>query len=266
MSILKSVLFFILFLAVAAGAFYGVAEPQNTLISSVGPMQLTAGGAGLSLFQGSTGQYYDFSPFKDTVTFQNTTTNALVTAQDIQSTGYKTSLKVPFIQNLWETFLFYTGADTPSMRFLTGKNITYSSTIKANKLIVTRTIQGEKNPITKTDMTITFHAMDFVFDRTGNLYNYVDPGTQSFFEQTYNKTLTPQLNDTSITVMGNIVFIYNPKIAAVMAIQTVGNQTITVDRNEKVIRISETPKVKNNIYQDSLQVTVLNTPKEAFNL
>lgn len=266
MSILKSLLFFILFLGICLGAFYGVTEPKNTLVSSVGPMQITTAGNGLTLFQDTKGQYYNFSPFTDTVTYQNASESALITSEDIKSPGYKTSLHLTFAQNILETLKSYAGITTPHIEFQTDKRISYSSSVLANKLTVKRTVFGENKSILKSDMTLSFNSVDFVFDRAGNSYNYVDPAMQSLFEQTFGRSLTPKLEDTSTTVLGNIVFIYSPKIAAVIAIQTVGNQTITVDRNARVIRVSGAPSVKNKAYESIMTVSVLSSPKEAFSI
>ena len=264
MNIIKSFLFFLFFTALCAGAFFGVLDSNHAPVASIGAFQLTTSENGLSLLQNSTNEYFYFSPYQDSVTYSTGEKTGLITSADIKNKNVTTLLPTSKWDVLFKNAQNYFGLSSPSMKFITDKKISYSSAISSQKLTVKRTIVLKKGKIQKTDMSLSFNSGDFVFDKTGKLYSYIDSETEDLFEKTYRITLSPTLDDLYPTLSEKTVFIYSPKLSGVIAVRAGKDQKIIIDRNARAIHVEETPHVTKNTYEDFLTVQVFNTIKEAW--
>lgn len=264
MNSIKSFLFFLLFTALCAGAVFGVLDSKHAPVASIGPFQITTSENGLSLMQNNANEYFYFSPYQDSITYSTGEKTGLITSDDIKNKNVSTYLPTSKWDVLFKNAENYFGFSSPHMEFVTDKKISYSSEITSQKLTVKRTVVLKKGKIPKGDMSLSFNSGDFVFDKTGKLYSYIDSETKDLFEKTYRITLSPTLEDLYPRLSEKTVFIYSPKLSGVIAVKAQKNQTIVIDRNARTIHVEEAPRFINGSYEDSITIHILNTIKEAW--
>lgn len=261
----KSLLVFSLFVALMIASLYGAVTPKNTPISSVGSMQIAPHKNGLSLYQSYRGQYYSFSPFNDYEVGANYTRSSFISQDEIRQATYTSSLKPNNFRAILNVIGGYLGHQTPSMTFKTAKTIQYFSAVHGNRLTIIRTLILPENNAKKRrlGMTLSFHGGDFVYDGSGNLYNYWSDENMLAFERAYGIRLALKQDELQIPIETNAVAVVNRSVASTMVIKARPNQTLLINRNSKFIEIEEDIEPKDGVYTSSMDLEIYQDPKEA---
>lgn len=261
-----SILFFLLFVLFCLGAAFGVLRPEHSSVSSIGPLQVAAYDNGISIYQNFRGHYYSTSPFNDYLITSSGKRTALIGSQELTDGSFTTSFAKPTFARIYESVGNYLGFVTPSITYFTqGKTIDYKTSLKGNRMTLTTTVSLKKEAkVKEIGSTISFNSGDFIYDSQGKLYTYIPENTLQLFANTYGTTLTPTLEDLNIVVPSKTVFLYNPEVAGVIAIHAGRNQTLQINRDAKLIEITQKPNPENiNLQSISVEIEGLSDPKTA---
>ncbi len=261
-NILKSLLFLGIITAILILSLLGSTQARSFVVP-VGNLQLAEFENGLSLYQLYKGSYYTFSPFNDYEVIGGVK-KSFITKSDIENKSYKTDIQT----NSWDGIVYslenFMGVYHPKVTFKNGNKISYEAFVSGNSLTLSRTFSLHDNSRKHIfGSTLSFEINDIVFDNSGNLVNLVDQKEIDEFSKREGITLSPNLDETEITLNRKIVYIASKNIPTIIAIKASKNQIIKVDWNARLIRIEETVTPKNGNYKTFVNIKVFKNMKEA---
>lgn len=259
---IRNILFFAVLIAILCISILGLPTAKNPIITPVGNMQISSFDTGLALFQNNRGKYYAFSPFNDYF-IENGVRTTLITIDQIESQNYTNNLKKSKLESIFEMIKSYFGIATPSIEFSSSNKISYDTFVQDNILTVEKSLYRQGSTEANIQgMTLPFNSSDLIFDNEFNLYSYATDDSIRLFELIYGMKLKPQLEELETLVSSKILYIYNTQMSAVISIISKNNQSIRVNRNAKLIEIEQEIRPKGNIYTQTIQIQILNSPKE----
>lgn len=260
----SNVFFFGVFIFLIIVSLYGVLIPHNSPAISAGNMQITPYKYGLYLDQNQRKIFYNFSPLNDFILNNDNSRNNLLTTRE----NYKSSFESSYWKGIIDSIKGYLNPKSTSIYFNGKEQIMYTATTQGNKFTITRDVAfSSNNNSQKTlSMTMSFNGDDFVYDKSGNLYNGFLISNVEQFEKSYGISLNPSLGDLLIPIKDNVIFISNPNVAGTIAIKAKANQQLFVNINTKLIEIQEKISSKNGVYETSLNGEIFQNPKEALSL
>lgn len=263
---LATSIFFCILLVILGIAFlYGVLVPQNGQNKPVVNMQLVVFENGLALYQQNKPYYYTFSPYNDYFFSGEGIRSSLITTQDLAEQNFSSSFKTFHLTAIRNTLFGFFNLVSPNITYET-KNyqIRYESKFINNSVTINRKIKVKNGKIPSIlGETLTFSGADFIYDRSGNLYNFKTDEDLNSFEKFYGIHLQYQSDRSRVSVGDKTIFIMNPLIAAVLVIKADNNQSLYINPDSRTIEIQGTANWQGNENISSMTVSVYDDPKEA---
>ena len=256
-----SVVAFFSFLILCAVSLYGVILPENTPVTSVGGMQLATFKNGLSLFQGNRGYYYSVSPFNDYEIVDGNSRSSLIWQDEVEHNTYTTDFNKSYFSHIIESLQGYFGWTTPTISFANTKQINYTSDVNKNIATITTTVQTPDDAHI-LGITFSYTGKDFVYDKTGKLYNFKDELEIQNFKKIYGISLNMSSSENlRPAILTKSIIIVNPYLSSVMLIRANKDQKMYINRNAKLIEIEKL--VQKNNYTNTVTIEVYPDPNEA---
>lgn len=264
-NLLASLFFFTLLCVIGIASVYGVLIPKNNPVKAVGSMQLSAFERGLALYQQNKPYYYTFSPYNDYIVSGEGIRSSLINGQELSKLSFKTDYKNSYLREIIDSLLGYFNLTAPNILYDTENyRVKYISESKDNKLLVSRYLSVNKGNLPPlSGMTVTYSGADFIFDKSGHLYNYQSDEDLKLFESLYGIHLDYQPEDLGTLLGDKTIFIMNPLLASTMAIKATDNQSLYLDRVNRIIEIQESGLKQGNFLRNTIEMEIFNNPKEA---
>lgn len=241
--VIKSALFFAVFIALLLASVYGVPTPPNIPVKQVGFFQLAPYDSGLALYQGMKGYYYTFSPFNDYFVTPDGIRSSFLIREDLDKKRYTTSLNQPKWISIPQTIETYFALGKPEIMFtkLLGGTIDYRFQEQGtNQFMITRRVSlPENGEIAIIGTTLPYQVEDFVFDTSGNLFSHKKTDDIVFFSQLYNFSLRKAEITSRTSISSKKIYIVNPSLPGAIALERTDNQTIWLSPQEGLIEFEE---------------------------
>lgn len=263
-NLLISLFFCILLIIIGIASLYGVLIPKNNPVKAVGVMQLAPFESGLALYQQDKRYYYSFSPYNDYIISGIGTKSSLITSDELNNKYFSTNFKTSHLAEIKNTLSNFFNFDTPKISYDT-KNyqISYQSKVDGRSITISRKVKIKNDKIPPISaMTITYAGADFIYDKFGHLYNFQNDEDLKLFEKLYGIHLEYQTGDPRISVGSKTLLVMNPLIASVMVISAKENQSLYVNRDNRIIEAEGVVDRHGNEFTNSIEVKVYNNPKE----
>lgn len=255
-------------------AIFTVPLPVPIGAQNVGPFQFVAFPTGFAFYQNvSQSHFYSISPLDDFVIDQRGNKSTLATLSQLQSSKPKTNttqLSTP--KDVLVGIQNYIGHSSSTFSSPNGVfPATYSAQVNNNEVIITRKIDTKGVVIASTALTLKFSQDDFIFDKTGQIYNLKTPAEISAFNHFYNiDLLKPVSNDktsllqTDFAQLPSQITIANPNLNGLLVIQGSPSQILSINRLSNAIEILEmNPDLTKKSISSSLKIFIINKPGDA---
>lgn len=260
-----SLFFCVLLIIIGIASLYGVLIPKNNPVKAVGSMQLAPFENGLALYQQDKPYYYGFSPYNDYVISGVGTRSSLITVQELNDKRFSTDFKISYLAEIKNALLNFFNLDTPGISYSTENyQISYQSKLDSKSVLINRKINIKNDKIPPiSGMTMTYAGSDFIYDQSGHLYNFQNNEDLTLFEKLYGIHLEYQAGEPRISVGDKTILIMNPLIASVMVISAKENQSLYINRDNRIIEVEGTPNRQGKEITDSIRISVYQNPQEA---
>lgn len=252
------------FFVLIGASLYGVLTPDNVPVAKVGSMQLAPFKNGLSLYQGYRGYYYIFSPFNDYFITNDGVRRTFISEKELSQKKFKSSYKSSHWDDIIQTVKSYLEIPQLIISFNSKRAIGYEAEISKNSAIVKNLVilsDQEKTPRI-LGSTMSWQASDIVFDKTGNLYNYLLLKDIENFESTYGIKLHQDLGELRVPVADGKIVIVNPSLSSVLVVKALPNQRMFINREWRLVEVEQLAKT-DTVYHTSIKIEVYESPKEA---
>lgn len=262
---INSLIFFVAFFVLIGASLYGVITPDNTPVAKVGSMQLAPFKNGLSLYQGYRGYYYTLSPFNDYLITNDGVRQTYISNKELSEKKFKSSYKNSHWDDIIQTVKSYLDVPQPTISFNSKRSIGYEAEISENSVIVKNFVilaDQEKTPKI-LGSTMSWQASDIVFDKTGNLYNYLLLKDIENFANTYGIKLHQDLGELRVPVAEGKIVIVNPSLSSVLVVKALPNQRMFINREWRLVELEQKAPKTDTIYRTSIKIELYESPKEA---
>jgi len=263
--LVKNTFIFIVLILLGLASLFGVLVSDNVPVKAVGTMQISAYKNGLSLYQGNRQYYYTFSPYNDYFLVSDGNRGVFFSEEEIKDNRFTTNLHTSHLKDIKNAILAYFNEADPRIIFFgENKEIEYYSESSSNVLTVSRRIKanGNNNPQV-LGTTFTYYGMDFIYDKSGNLYVYQADEDIANFAGSYGVSLKLKTEEFRIPIPDKTIIITSPYLASTIIIRVKDNQTLWVNRNTKMVEVEEQVTPQDGYYTTHLKVEVYENPKEA---
>ncbi len=264
---IKSIFFFTILIFLGLVSLYGVLVPDNVPVKATGVVQFGVFKTGLALYQGDRPYYYTFSPYNDYFVLSDGSRNNFFSQEEIKEKRFTTNMHRSKIKDIRSVILSYFGLALPQISYYgENKQIDYFSQVRDNKVTITRRfkVEGSNSPQI-FGSTLNYYGIDFVYDKSGNLYGYKSEDEIANFAKFYGITFTAKTEDSRTEVLDKTIIIVNPDVAGAMVVKANENQILWVNRNTRMIEIEEQSVPTNGYYTTTINVEVYENPGQAQN-
>jgi len=243
---------------------YGAILPSNTPVALVGAMQLSSFESGLSLFQDYRRLYYSFSPFDDYIIDNQNNRRALITIEEIENRTYTSNANHNQAQKIADTVEMYLLGGAPDVSFETpSMSVEYNSHTNGNQAQITKTVT--LHPSTRVQSigsTLSYNSDDIVFDSRENVYNYWNQNDLRILESLSQKTFQELMNNLHEDITDGQIYIMNPQATFILMVKTRENQTLSINRDARLIEIEEPAIKTDSSYHSTIDIQVFSSIKE----
>lgn len=255
---------FLLFL-LGLASFYGVLVPERIPVMPIGNMQLSTFERGLALYQQGKPYYYTISPYNDYIISGEGVRSSLITNQELADKAFTADYKNSYLAEVRDSLLGYFNLIVSNISYNTENyRIKYTSQSKNNELLISRYLSVNKGNLPPlSGMTLTYSGADFVFDKSGHLYNYQSDENLKIFELLYGMHLDYEPESLGTLVGDKRLFIMNPLLASTIVIKVGDDQSLYIDRVNKIIEIQESGLIQGSYLINTIEMEIFNNPKEA---
>jgi len=260
-NLLTQFLFLSIFTLILILSVYNITFGDTQIVTSVGPMQISKIESGLTVYQGYRGKYYTISPFNDFYIDASGVRSTFITKDEVENKSYITKESVYKTQKIADTLTSYFGVKTPSTK-IEGKlgGATYTSFTQDNTAVISYNFTPKKsiNP-KRMGITLSYNADDIVFDSSQNLYNAFSSTDIENFEKIYGLSFTPKKGELHLNIPGGRMYIANPKGAYLLIVEADAHQQISLNKNSRLIEITQDAEKIDDSYKASLTLKVEHT-------
>lgn len=261
---ITNLFFFTVLLFLGLASLYGVLVPDNVPVKTVGVMQLSAFKNGLSLYQANRPYYYSMSAYNDYFLLADGNRSVFLSKEEIKDNRFTTNFHTSHTKDIANAILAYFNAANPQISFYgENKEIEYDTESSNNALIITRRVKANGNNPQVLGTTFTYYGIDFIYDKSGNLYAYQSEEELANFARFYGVVLNLKTEEFRIPIPDKTAVIVSPYLAGAIVVRANDNQTLWVNRNTKMIEVEEQANPQDGYYTTSLTVEVYENPKEA---
>jgi|SRR3989344_5120086 len=260
---ITSLLLFGLLALLLGIAVLGVRLPSDPPARSLGIMQVAAFPNGLSLFQPTRGVYYTISPFNDYYMTSQGYRVSYITLDELDNQSYTNTYGAPLFKRIFDSFTNYYSQFEPTITFISHVKATYTATTHTNTLIIKKTLKTTNPTIAKIGSTFSYHNENYLFDRSGTLYDYKTPDQIQAFERLYAFPLNVGDGLLRKVVPSKTVFIIHPKHTGVIVIKANPHQLLLINRDAKLIEVEEVVVEGQELYTSEFDIRIYDSLEEA---
>ena len=257
---LIGIFFTIVSIVILFASIYGVLTPKETIMSSVGTLQIAAFENGLSFFQNFRGQFFNISPFNDYLIFKDGSRNAIISRDQIIAKQYTSTFYTSKWQQIIDTIRGYFNTVHPTYTLISPIKTTYTTSIDKNTVTIRKTIDSPMlydSSIMGT--TLTYRDNSFIFDEERNLYVPHSAQEIAQIEKIYGIKLTSQTESGELRfeIPSRTLYILNPSITGLLVVQAKENQRLFVNRNYNIIEVEESIQLNSNTATTEIALEVI---------
>jgi hypothetical protein len=235
-SILIQAVLLTVIIFVAIITLFGSVTPNPPSIQ-IGYFRMTKITNGFSLYQ--PGGPYRYYPLSNDIDFINLTDGTKFHYSQVNTP--EPNFIQSKINQINDTFMYYFRVKKLINIINTGKEkIIYTANISGDTIRVTKTLATLPKNTTSSVSIIPYNRDDLVFDLTGFIYTESLPEDMYAVTKLTGLNLSPEDYQVRYTqIQGKSAVIVNPNIPGALVITAGNNQTITVDKNNKHIEITQ---------------------------